>query len=110
MVFTDNTFNYYVNLTSQHGRHYFTIGGQATRYQQNYINAGNVGFLGQFTYSGIFSANVNATDGPGYGPGDFVRLTGLPTINFRPRPPAALATASGGSLDISRTTSKLRLG
>jgi Carboxypeptidase regulatory-like domain len=71
-VFTDNTFNYYDNLTWQHGRHYFTIGGQATRYQQNYINAGNVGFLGQFTYSGIFSANVNATDGPGYGPADFV--------------------------------------
>jgi len=71
-VFTDNTFNYYDNLTWQHGRHFFTIGGQATRYQQNYVNAGNVGFLGQFSYSGIFSANPNATDGPGYGPADFV--------------------------------------
>jgi carboxypeptidase family protein len=71
-VFTDNTFNYYDNLTWQRGRHLFTIGGQATRYQQNYVNAGNVGFLGQFSYSGIFSANLNATNGPGYGPADFV--------------------------------------
>jgi hypothetical protein len=31
------------------------MGGQATRYQQNYLNAGNVGFLGQFTYSGTYS-------------------------------------------------------
>lgn len=64
-VFTDNTFNYEDNLTWQHGRHYFSIGGQATRFQQNYVNAGNVGFLGQFSYNGIFSSNPNATDGPG---------------------------------------------
>lgn len=71
-VFTDNTFNYYDNLTWQKGRHYLSIGGQATRYQQNYLNAGNVGFLGQFTYSGIFSSNPNVANGPGYGPADFV--------------------------------------
>lgn len=71
-LFTDNTFNYYDNLTWQHGKHFFSIGGQAARYQQNYVNAGNVGFLGQFSYSGIFSSNPNATDGPGYGPADFV--------------------------------------
>jgi hypothetical protein len=71
-VFTDNTFNYYDNLTWQRGRHYLTIGGQATRYQQNYVNAGNVGFLGQFSYSGIFSSNPNAANGAGYGPADFV--------------------------------------
>jgi Carboxypeptidase regulatory-like domain/TonB dependent receptor len=71
-VFTDNTFNYYDNLTWQHGRHLFTMGGQATRYQQNYLNAGNVGFLGTFSYNGIFSSNPNATDGPGYGPADFL--------------------------------------
>ncbi len=71
-VFTDNTFNYYDNLTWQRGRHLFTMGGQATRYQQNYVNAGNVGFLGQFTYSGIFSSSPNATNGQGYGPADFV--------------------------------------
>jgi hypothetical protein len=71
-VFTDNTFNYYDNLTWQRGRHLLTMGVQATRYQQNYLNAGNVGFLGQFTYSGSYSGNPNATDGPGYGPADFV--------------------------------------
>lgn len=71
-VFTDNTFNYQDDLTWQHGRHLFMMGGQALRYQQNYLNAGNVGFLGTFSYSGAFSANLNATNGPGYGPADFV--------------------------------------
>ena len=71
-VFTDNTFNYYDNLTWQRGRHYFSIGGQATRYQQNYLNAGNVGFLGQFSYNGIYSSNPNVSNGPGYAPADFV--------------------------------------
>lgn len=71
-VFTDNTFNYYDNITWQRGRHLFTMGGQATRYQQNYLNSGNVGFLGQFSYSGAYSENLNVTDGPGYGPADFV--------------------------------------
>jgi hypothetical protein len=71
-VFTDNTFNYYDNLSWQRGRHQLTIGGQAIRYQQNYLNAGNVGFLGQFTYSGIYTENLNAANGPGYGPADFV--------------------------------------
>ena len=68
-VFTDNTFNYYDNLTWQRGRHYLSIGGQATRYQQNYLNAGNVGFLGQFSYNGQFTA---LPGGAGYGPADFI--------------------------------------
>jgi len=68
-VFTDNTFNYYDNLTWQRGRHYLSIGGQASRYQQNYLNAGNVGFLGTFGYSGQFTA---LPGGNGYGPADFV--------------------------------------
>jgi hypothetical protein len=67
--FTDNTFNYYDNLAWQKGRHYFSIGGQATRYQQNYLNAGNVGFLGQFGYTGQYTGNAG---GNGYGPADFV--------------------------------------
>jgi hypothetical protein len=71
-VFTDNTFNYYDNLTWQRGRHLFTMGGQATRYQQNYLNSGNVGFLGQFGYTGAYSESLNASNGPGYGPADFV--------------------------------------
>ncbi|HXF12651.1 MAG TPA: carboxypeptidase regulatory-like domain-containing protein [Terriglobales bacterium] len=74
--FTDNTFNYYDNLTWQHGRHFLSIGGQATRYQQNYLNAGNVGFLGEFDYSGQFTA---LPKGNGYGPADFVlgEITGV---------------------------------
>ena len=51
------------------GRSTFTIGGQATRYQQNYINAGNVGLLGQFTYNGQFTG---LSGGSGYGAADFV--------------------------------------
>ena len=68
-VFTDNTFNYEDNLTWQRGRHFLSIGGQATRYQQNYLNAGNVGFLGQFSYNGQFTG---LPGGSGYGPADFV--------------------------------------
>jgi hypothetical protein len=68
-VFTDNTFNYNDNLTWQHGRHLFTMGVQGTRYQQNYLNAGNVGFLGQFSYNGQYTG---LPGGVGYGPADFV--------------------------------------
>ena len=68
-VFTDNTFNYYDNLTWQRGRHLLTIGGQATRYQQNYLNASNVGFLGQLSYNGQYTS---LPGGQGYGPADFV--------------------------------------
>src|SRR5580700_114319 len=72
-ILRDNPFNYYDNLTWQHGRHFFSIGGQATRYQQNYLNASNFGFLGTFSYSGIFTSNANvSTGGGGYGPADFV--------------------------------------
>jgi Carboxypeptidase regulatory-like domain/TonB dependent receptor len=73
-VFTDNTFNYQDNLTWQRGRHLFTIGAQALRYQQNYLNSGNVGFLGQLSYNGIYTSNPSpgVTNGPGYGPADFV--------------------------------------
>ena len=68
-VFTDNTFNYYDNLTWQRRRHLLTIGGQATRYQQNYLNAGNVGFLGQLSYNGQYTS---LPGGQGYGPADFI--------------------------------------
>jgi len=68
-IFTDNTFNYQDTLTWQRGRHYISLGAQATRYQQNYINTSNVGFLGTFNYSGQFTAPPS---GQGYGPADFV--------------------------------------
>ena len=68
-VLRDNTFNYYDNLTWQRGKHLLSIGGQATRYQQNYINASNFGFLGTFNYSGDFTG---LPGGAGYAPADFV--------------------------------------
>ena len=68
-VFVDNTFNYQDSLTWQRGRHLLTMGGQATRYQQNFTNASNVGFLGQFQYTGTYTSGPN---GPGYAPADFV--------------------------------------
>ncbi len=67
-ILRDNTFNYYDNLTWQKGRHFLSIGAQATRYQQNYLNASNFGFLGTFQYTGVFSG----LNGVGYGPADFV--------------------------------------
>jgi hypothetical protein len=72
-ILRDNTFNYYDNLTWQRGRHFLSIGGQATRYQQNYLNASNFGFLGTFNYTRIFTSNTNvSTGGGGYGPADFI--------------------------------------
>ncbi|WP_035354948.1 TonB-dependent receptor [Edaphobacter aggregans] len=68
-VLRDNTFNYYDNLTWQRGRHLLSIGIQATRYQQNYINSSNYGFLGEFDYTGAFTG---LPGGNGYGPADFV--------------------------------------
>ena len=65
--------NYYDNLTWQHRRHLFSFGVQATRFQQNYLNASNFGFLGEFDYNGIFTSNPNVTTGGGgYSPADFV--------------------------------------
>ena len=68
-VLRDNTFNYYDNLTWQRGHHLLSFGIQATRYQQNYLNSSNYGFLGEFDYSGNFTA---LPGGAGYGPADFV--------------------------------------
>lgn len=72
-ILRDNTFNYYDNLTWQRGRHLLSFGVQATRYQQNYLNASNFGFLGNFNYNGSFTSNPNVTTGGGgYGPADFI--------------------------------------
>ncbi len=72
-ILRDNTFNYYDNLTWQRGRHLLSMGVQATRYQQNYVNASNYGFLGNFSYTGIFTSNPNIENGAGgYSGADFV--------------------------------------
>ncbi len=73
-VIRDNTFSYGDNLTWQRGLHFFSMGVEAIRYQQNYFNADNFGFLGTFNYTGNFTSNPDptVTDGAGYGPADFV--------------------------------------
>jgi hypothetical protein len=69
-IIRDNTFNYYDNLTWQHGRHLLSIGIQALRYQQNYLNASNFGFLGTMNYNGEYSGEPGVS--AGYAPADFV--------------------------------------
>jgi hypothetical protein len=69
-ILRDNTFNYYDNLTWQKGKHLLSMGVQATRYQQNYLNASNFGFLGSFSYSGQYTSQVGV--GAGYAPADFL--------------------------------------
>jgi hypothetical protein len=80
-IVRDNTFKYSDTLTWQHGHHLLSMGADARRYQQNYVNTGNTGnsgFLGNFSYSGQFSGNPNpnpetgAVLSPGYSPADFV--------------------------------------
>ena len=60
-IFIDNVFGYTDNLTWQRGRHLFKFGGEFLRYQQNSFYPGNDGELGDFTYSGNFTAGVGAT-------------------------------------------------
>jgi hypothetical protein len=50
-----NTFHYGDNLSISHGRHYFKMGGQWLRYQQNRFYPGNNGLLGFFTYGNTFT-------------------------------------------------------
>jgi hypothetical protein len=68
----DNTYSYIDNLTWQRGRHYLSMGVQALRYQQNYPTSNNSGYLGNLNYTGAFTSNSAAKDGPGYGAADFV--------------------------------------
>ncbi|HTU50297.1 MAG TPA: TonB-dependent receptor [Acidobacteriaceae bacterium] len=60
-VFVDNVFGYMDNLTWQHGRHLLKFGGEFLRYQQNSFYPGNDGELGDFTYTGAFSALPGST-------------------------------------------------
>jgi Carboxypeptidase regulatory-like domain/TonB-dependent Receptor Plug Domain len=65
----DNTYSYIDNLTWQNGRHTWSMGVQAIRYQNNYPTSNNYGYLGQLTYSGNFTSNGSTG---GYGGADFV--------------------------------------
>jgi Carboxypeptidase regulatory-like domain len=71
-ILRDNTFSYGDNLTIQRGKHLISAGVQAIRYQQNYLNTANQGSLGSFNYSGVFTANPNFSNAPGYSAADFV--------------------------------------
>jgi hypothetical protein len=68
-ILRDNTFSYYDNLTIQKGRHVFSMGGQAIRYQQNYALSGAQGSLGNFSYNGVFTGDGTES---GYSGADFV--------------------------------------
>jgi hypothetical protein len=65
----DNTYSYIDNFTWQNGRHTWSMGVQAIRYQNNYPTSNNYGYLGQLTYSGNFTSNGSTG---GYGGADFV--------------------------------------
>jgi hypothetical protein len=68
----DNTYSYIDNLTWQRGRHYWSMGVEALRYQNNYPTGNNDGYLGSLNYTGAFTANPSASNAGGYGPADFV--------------------------------------
>ncbi|MBE7180253.1 MAG: carboxypeptidase regulatory-like domain-containing protein, partial [Terriglobus roseus] len=68
-ILRDNTFSYYDNVTIQHGRHTFSIGGQAIRYQQNYALSGAQGSTGQFNFNGVYTGDGSNS---GYSGADFV--------------------------------------
>ncbi|HEX4020850.1 MAG TPA: TonB-dependent receptor [Acidobacteriaceae bacterium] len=60
-IFIDNVFGYTDNLTWQHGRHLFKFGAEFLRYQQNSFYPGNDGELGQFNYTGSFTASPTSS-------------------------------------------------
>jgi hypothetical protein len=67
----DNTYSYIDNLTWQHGRHLFSMGVQALRYQNNYPTANNNGYLGNLGYNGNYSKSPSDSNS-GYGGADFL--------------------------------------
>ncbi len=66
----DNTYTYTDILTWQRGKHSFSMGVDAKRYQNNYPTGNNDGYLGSLNYTGAFTSNGNGSGG--YGPADFV--------------------------------------
>jgi len=60
----DNNFSYGDNLTWQHGNHVTKFGVQFVRYQQNFFTTSNLGgLLGQFNYSGVYTAGPSGSGG-----------------------------------------------
>ena len=52
-----NTFQYGDNLSMARGKHFFKVGGQWLRYQQNRFYPGNNGVLGLFATMGSFTGS-----------------------------------------------------
>ncbi len=71
---TDNTYSYIDNLTWQRGKHTFSFGAQALRYQNNYPTSNNDGFLGSLVYNGTFTSDPNSAAGiqTSFGGADFL--------------------------------------
>ncbi len=67
----DNTYQYLDAASYQHGRHYYSFGVSALRYQNNYPTANNYGYLGSLNYNGQFTSD-SATSIGGYGAADFL--------------------------------------
>jgi hypothetical protein len=74
----DNTYSYLDSLTWQHGKHLFTMGAQALRYENNYPTANNNGYLGSLSYSGNYTKDPSVSNS-GYGGADFLlgRVSGV---------------------------------
>jgi hypothetical protein len=77
--FHENNFYYGDNLTWQRGTHTLKFGAQFVRYQQNIYYSGNNGALGQFVYSGQYTANGDLGL-PGYAFADFVLDQGTSAV------------------------------
>ena len=77
--FHENNFYYGDNLTWQRGTHTLKFGAQFLRYQQNIYYSGNDGALGQFVYSGQYTANGDLGQ-PGDGFADFVLDQGTSAV------------------------------
>ncbi|MGA7155438.1 MAG: TonB-dependent receptor [Acidobacteriaceae bacterium] len=67
----DNTYQYMDEASWQHGRHYFSFGISALRYQNNYPTANNNGYLGSLNYNGQYTSDSADSIG-GYGAADFL--------------------------------------
>jgi hypothetical protein len=67
----DNTYQYLDSASWQHGRHYFSFGISALRYQNNYPTANNNGYLGNLVYNGQYTSDASIGSG-GYGGADFL--------------------------------------
>jgi hypothetical protein len=86
-IFIDNVFGYADTLTWQKGRNLFKFGAELLRYQQNSFYSGNLGSLGQFNYTGAYTANPYSSNETLYPFADFlldrVQQVGIGSVTGR---------------------------